>query len=175
MQTGEIWDTIVIGGGPAGSASAALLAKGGQRVLILEKQSFPRFHIGESLLPYGNDVLHELGIWENLKSTSFMRKLGAEFVLGNSAGSHRFWFGKNLPQRYAQTFQVERAKFDKLLLDQACSLGAHHRENASVEDVLFREDSVEVSYLHQKERRQAKAGTVSTPVAELRWWDEPSA
>jgi flavin-dependent dehydrogenase len=157
MKTTELWDTIVIGGGPAGSASAGLLSKKGQRVLILEKQSFPRFHIGESLLPFGNDVLHELGIWEDLKSMSFMRKLGAEFVLGNSAGSHRFWFGKNLPQQYAQTFQVERAKFDKLLLEKACSLGAHHLENATVEDVLFRDDSVEVTYLHQNERHQAKA------------------
>lgn len=157
MSQLQFWDTIVFGGGPAGSASAGLLAKTGQKVLILEKQSFPRFHIGESLLPYGNDVLQELGVWEDLSSMGFKRKLGAEFVLGNSAGSHRFWFRKSLPTRYAETFQVERSKFDSLLLNKACQLGAHLLEQATVEDVAFGKDYVEVTYTHQGQRHVIKA------------------
>jgi 2-polyprenyl-6-methoxyphenol hydroxylase-like FAD-dependent oxidoreductase len=74
------FDTIIIGGGPGGSTAGALLARAGQRVLILEKETFPRFHIGESLLPFGNAVLQESGAWEKVEAAGFMPKLGAEFV-----------------------------------------------------------------------------------------------
>src|SRR5690349_1105261 len=111
MQT---YDTIIIGGGPGGSVAGTALAQAGKRVLILEREKFPRFHIGESLIPFGNEVLRKVGLWEKISTAGFMPKLGAEFTLGNSRGAIRFWFGRNLPDKYAQTFQVERSKFDQL-------------------------------------------------------------
>lgn len=151
------WDTLVIGGGPAGSASAAFLAKAGQKVLILEKQSFPRFHIGESLLPFGNDVLKDLGVWDKIQKAGFMPKLGAEFVMGNSAGSHSFWFRKTLPPPHAQTFQVERSKFDHILFDHAREAGAHAPPESSLEDIRFDQDMVNFSYRHKDQTHQATA------------------
>jgi flavin-dependent dehydrogenase len=151
------WDTIVIGGGPAGSTTAGLLAKAGQRVLLLEKESFPRFHIGESLIPYGNDVLHELGVWGKLEQMGFMPKLGAEFTLGNAAGFQRYWFGKNLTPRYAKTFQVERAKFDHLLLSHAEEQGAMVLQRAKTTGVEADFSGIKVTYDHEGTVLEAKA------------------
>ncbi|MDZ4789345.1 MAG: NAD(P)/FAD-dependent oxidoreductase [Blastochloris sp.] len=151
------WDTIVIGGGPAGSTTAGLLSKGGQKVLLLEKDTFPRFHIGESLIPYGNDVLHELGVWSKLEQTGFMPKLGAEFTLGNAAGFQRYWFGKNLAPRYAKTFQVERAKFDHILLQHAEEQGTTVLQLAKMTSVEVDSKGVTVAYDHEGASHKAKA------------------
>jgi flavin-dependent dehydrogenase len=139
------WDTIIIGGGPAGSTAAALLARAGQRVLVLERDRFPRFHVGESLIPYGNDVLRELGVWDKLEQAGFMPKHGAEFTLGNAAGTQRFYFGRNLPAGYGQTFQVDRAKFDHLLLQHAEELGATVWQQAKVGALSAHADGVRVT------------------------------
>ena len=81
------YDAIIIGGGPGGSTAGSTLAKAGTTVLILERERFPRFHVGESLIPYGNDVLREIGAWEKMEKSAFMEKLGAEFVLGKFLGT----------------------------------------------------------------------------------------
>lgn len=151
------WDTIVVGGGPAGSTTAGLLSKAGQKVLLLEKETFPRFHIGESLIPYGNDVLHELGVWDKLESKGFMPKHGAEFTLGNAAGFQRYWFGKNLEPRYAKTFQVERAKFDHMLLQHAEEKGATVLQKAKTTEIKIEPDHVSVTYEHESGTHQAQA------------------
>ena len=151
------WDTIVTGGGPAGSTAATLLARAGQRVLVLERDRFPRFHVGESLIPYGNDVLRELGVWEKLGQAGFMPKHGAEFTLGNAAGRQRFYFGRNLPRGYGQTFQVERAKFDHLLLRHAEEQGATVRQEAKVAVLSADADGVRVTYDHDGARHEASA------------------
>ena len=75
------YDAIIIGGGPGGSTAASVLAQAGKKVLVLERERFPRFHVGESLIPYGNDVLREIGAWDKMVKQGFMEKLGAEFVL----------------------------------------------------------------------------------------------
>jgi 2-polyprenyl-6-methoxyphenol hydroxylase-like FAD-dependent oxidoreductase len=98
------WDVIVIGGGSAGSTTAGLLAKAGKKVLVLERAAFPRFHVGESLIPFGNPVLRELGVWDRLVAEGYTEKLGTEFVLSNSAGMRRFWFRDNLDTVYSKTF-----------------------------------------------------------------------
>jgi flavin-dependent dehydrogenase len=129
------FDVAIIGGGPAGSAAGSLLSQAGKSVVIVEREVFPRFHIGESLIPFGNDVLREMGVWEELESAGFMRKLGAEFTLSNSCGFQRFWFHNNLGPEHSQTFQVERSKFDMILLNHALHSGCEIRQPALVESI----------------------------------------
>lgn len=117
------YDVIVVGGGPAGAAAGTWLALRGKRVLILERETFPRFSVGESLLPHGNDLLREIGVWEKLEAAGFMTKRGAEFCSGDKSRTLRFWFERNLGGEYAHSFQVERAKFDAILLDHARQSG----------------------------------------------------
>jgi len=116
-------DVVVIGGGPAGSSAGAWLAKAGLKVVLIEKEKFPRFCIGESLLPHGNDLLKETGVWSKLESAGFLKKYGAEFSTGEGDLNHRLWFADNLTEDHQYTYQVDRASFDKLLLDHARELG----------------------------------------------------
>jgi flavin-dependent dehydrogenase len=135
MSAPLVHDTIIIGGGPGGSTAATYLAKAGQRVLVLEKEVFPRFHIGESLLPFGNDVLKETGAWPKIEAAGFQPKFGAEFFIGNGSKWQRFWFARGLVPGYGQTFQVERARFDQILLDHAASCGAEARPGCEAKSV----------------------------------------
>lgn len=128
----ETCDVAIIGGGPAGSAAGSKLARAGLRVTILEKEKFPRFTIGESLLPHGNDLLKEIGVWEKLESSGFLRKYGAEFTTGDQSRLHRLWFGQNLGPAHEYTYQVERAAFDHLLLDHARESGCEVHEQTRV-------------------------------------------
>ncbi|MGA0176815.1 MAG: NAD(P)/FAD-dependent oxidoreductase [Chthoniobacterales bacterium] len=128
----ESCDVAVVGGGPAGSAAGTRLAQSGLRVTILEKEKFPRFAIGESLLPHGNDLLREIGVWEKLENAGFLRKYGAEFATADGTHSHRLWFGDNLAPRHEFTYQVERASFDQLLLDHARENGCTVHEGTRV-------------------------------------------
>jgi flavin-dependent dehydrogenase len=140
----DMYDVIVIGGGPGGSTAGSALAKEGKKVLILERDRFPRFHVGESLIPYGNDVLEKIGAWEKMKDAGFMPKFGAEFVLGNSKGAIEIIFGRFLKPRYAQTFQVERSRFDHLLLEHAESLGCEVWQETKVVSAKVTDDGVSV-------------------------------
>ena len=128
----ESCDVAVIGGGPAGSAAGTRLARAGLRVTILEKEKFPRFCVGESLLPHGNDLLKEIGVWDKLESAGFLRKYGAEFGTGDDTRQHRLWFGDNLGPQHEYTYQVERAPFDQLLLDHARENGCTVHEETRV-------------------------------------------
>jgi flavin-dependent dehydrogenase len=125
-------DVAVIGGGPAGAAAGAVLAGGGLKVLILEKESFPRFCVGESLLPHGNDLLRELGVWPKLEAAGFLRKYGAEFCAGDRSRFQRFWFSRNMGPEHEYSYQVDRSLFDKLLLDHAKEKGCAVREETRV-------------------------------------------
>jgi flavin-dependent dehydrogenase len=135
MNTSSVYDTVIIGGGPGGSTAGAFLGKAGQRVLLVEREVFPRFHIGESLLPFGNDVLKESGAWPKIDTAGFQRKYGAEFFVSNGSRWQRFWFAKGLVPGYGETFQVERAKFDHVLLDHAASCGCEVRQGCPAKDV----------------------------------------
>jgi FADH2-dependent halogenase len=122
------YEAIVLGGGPAGSTAAAFLARAGHRVLVLEKERFPRFHIGESLLPYNQPIFEELGVTSALERAGFPRKYGAQFHLGNDARHRRFEFRQGRFTRFTETWQVERAVFDEILLRNAQQCGAEARE-----------------------------------------------
>lgn len=126
------WDVVVIGAGPAGSTAAGLLAMAGHRVLVLEKDEFPRFHIGESLLPAGLPVLERLGV--EARKDTFVYKAGAEFVCEASGRRGVFEFRESLPGCARHAWQVDRARFDKALRDRAQALGAEIRHGVTVVD-----------------------------------------
>lgn len=151
------YDTIIIGGGPGGSTAASVLARAGKKVLILERERFPRFHIGESLIPFGNEELRSIGAWEKIERAGFMPKLGAEFVLGDSKAMSRVLFGKHLPEFYAGTFQVERSRFDNLLLGHAESLGAEVWQETKVESAEVAHDGVEITCTRRGETHRLAA------------------
>lgn len=118
------FDMIIIGGGPGGSTAAAFARQHDLKVLVVEKEQFPRFHIGESLLPMGNAILRETGAWPKLEAAGFVRKHGAAFFLANARAMTEIDFAEGLMPDLDFTFQVERARFDTLLLDHARELGA---------------------------------------------------
>jgi flavin-dependent dehydrogenase len=123
----------VVGAGPAGSTAAGLLAQRGVRVLVLEKDSFPRFHIGESLLPGSLPVLDRLGVQP--KADTFVFKRGAHFVCEASGREGIFGFNEALPGCASHAWQVERARFDTVLRDRAVAAGADVRHGETVADL----------------------------------------
>lgn len=128
-------DVIVIGGGPAGTTAATLLAREGLKVTLLEREKFPRFQIGESLLPYNNDLFNRLGVTDQLVTGDFFPKYGAYFVTGDGKVGYRFRFDRNLAEPYTRSFQVKRADFDHLLLKNAAENGVEVREETAVVSV----------------------------------------
>ncbi len=126
------YDAIIIGGGPGGSTAATFLARAGKQVLLLEKEHFPRFHIGESLLPYNRRIFEEMGILPLLEAKGFPKKFGAQFHLGNGSKSIKLVFRRGKFTREPMAFQVERAVFDDLLLNHARNSGAEVREGWAV-------------------------------------------
>ena len=151
------YDVIIIGGGPGGSTAGTVLAQAGKKVLILERERFPRFHVGESLIPYGNEELRAIGVWPKLEAGGFMPKLGAEFVTGNSVASTSILFGRYLKPQYAQTFQVERSRFDHLLLDHAAESGCEVWQESKVKSAVVTEEGVEVTCVRGGETHKLSA------------------
>ena len=125
-------DVFIIGGGPAGSTAGAWLGKQTCKALICEKERFPRFHIGESLLPNGNRILKEIGVWETIQQAGFVKKYGAKFTLPDRSHSVRNIFANGLVKGLEQTFQVERSRFDEILLNHAASSGCEVRQRTIV-------------------------------------------
>src|SRR3954462_1622203 len=104
-----IYDAVIIGGGPGGSTAASYLAKAGRRVLVLEKERFPRFHIGESLLPYNRAIFDEIGVLPKLEKLGLVKKYGAQFHLGNGSKSLSLCFRNGRFTKETIAFQVERS------------------------------------------------------------------
>ncbi len=135
----ENYDVAIIGGGPAGSTAATLLSKAGRRVIVLERDKFPRFHIGESLLPFSMATFTRLGIQEKLRA-GFVEKFGGEIAEAGGEKAAKFYFKDGFGSRTDRSYQVTRSKFDKMLLDHAAELGAEVREETMVENVDFDQD-----------------------------------
>ncbi len=135
----ELYDVAIIGGGPAGSTAATLLALAGRRVIVIERESFPRFHIGESLLPYSMPTFERLGLRATMDRT-FLHKHGAELATSCGSREVRFHFKNGFRLAHTESYQVERATFDKLLLDHARTSGAEVHESTTVESLAFDDD-----------------------------------
>jgi flavin-dependent dehydrogenase len=142
----EHWDVIVVGAGPGGSTTAALLAQQGVRALVLDKDHFPRFHIGESLLPAAVDVQTRLGV--RIDPAVFLFKAGAQFVCETTNRSARFDFAEALPGPARHAYHVERPQFDALLRDRVVALGADVRHGVKVTNVSIEPETVRVETDH---------------------------
>jgi len=148
------YDVAIIGGGPAGSTAATLLSKAGRRVIVLEREKFPRFHIGESLLPFSMQTFTRLGLQEKLRA-HFVEKFGGEIAEAGGEKAAKFYFKDGFASRTDRSYQVTRSKFDKMMLDHAGESGAEICEETSVDDVTFHDDGVT---LRIRDLEQAGAG-----------------
>lgn len=149
------WDAIVIGGGPAGAAAATVLAQHGRRVLVLEREKFPRYHIGESLLPFTYFPLKRLGLIDKMRASAFVKKYSVQFVSISGQASQPFYFFNRYEPDVAQTWQVLRSEFDEMLLNNARAKGAAVREETTVKELLKKDGRV------VGVRTESKDGTVA--------------
>src|SRR6266480_1369677 len=124
---------IINGGGPAGSAAATVLAVHGHKVLLLEREKFPRSHIGESLLPFTFHPLQRLGLIEKMRKSAFVKKYSVQFVSASGKASEPFYFFNRYDRdTVAQTWQVLRSEFDLMLMEHARAKGATVLEEVTV-------------------------------------------
>jgi flavin-dependent dehydrogenase len=130
-------DVVVIGGGPAGATASTLLAQQGVRVQLFEREHFPRFHIGESLIPETYWVLKRLNMLPKMQQSRFIKKYSVQFVNANGRLSAPFYFWDNKPHECSQTWQVVRSEFDKMMLDNAREHGVDVHEGVRVVDVIM--------------------------------------
>jgi flavin-dependent dehydrogenase len=137
MQQHTDTDVVVIGGGPAGSTVSTLLAQQGHRVELFEREKFPRFHIGESLIPETYWVLKRLNMLPKMQASHFVKKYSVQFVSSTGRESAPFYFWDNKPHECSQTWQVERGEFDQMMLENAREHGVDAHEGIHVLEVLF--------------------------------------
>ncbi len=155
-------DVVVIGGGPGGATVSTLLAQHGLKVQLFERERFPRFHIGESLIPETYWVLKRLGMIPKMQASHFTKKYSVQFVNQHGKLSEPFYFMEHKPHECSQTWQVLRAEFDQMMLANAAEHGVEVHQGARVLDVLFdgeRAVGVEVLDEHGA-KRQVRAKVV---------------
>ena len=133
-------DAVIIGGGPGGGTAATLLTRRGYSVVLLEREIFPRAHVGESLLPASMPVLEELGVLGQIESENFPKKYGATMVWGRD-DTPWSWYFRETNRTYPYAYQVSRPRFDQILLDNAKSSGVDVRENCNVFETLSDSES----------------------------------
>jgi flavin-dependent dehydrogenase len=138
-----MYDVAIIGGGPAGSTAATLLARAGRQVIVFEREKFPRFHIGESLLPFSIETFDRLGVREKLDRT-FLPKFGGEIMAACGTRGVKFYFKDGFRSQRDRAYQVTRSDFDKLLLDHSREHGAEVFEETEVKAVGFATNRVKI-------------------------------
>jgi flavin-dependent dehydrogenase len=142
-KTGNTFDAVIIGGGPAGASTAAILAEYGHRVLVLEREKFPRYHVGESMIPFTYGPMERLGLIPLMKQSAFQKKYSVVFISPNGRASQPFYFFNRYDKdTIAQTWQVLRSEFDEILLNNARSKGAEVIEEITVKELLREGDKV---------------------------------
>ncbi|MCE9634208.1 MAG: tryptophan 7-halogenase [Planctomycetes bacterium] len=171
----ETFDVVVIGGGPAGSMTAGLLARAGRRVAVVEKETFPRFHIGESMLAHSLEVLERAGALDRVRAKGFTRKDGAVFVSHDGTRRARFDFSEGDPaSRFPHAYQVDRATFDAVLLDWARDCGVDVRTGTEASDLRRRGGAATASVLAAGTRFHARfvvdAAGLEASAARLHGW-----
>src|SRR5215472_11822581 len=144
-MSSSMYDVAIIGGGPAGSTTAALLALSGRRVIVFERERFPRFHIGESLLPFSMKAFTRLRLHEKILRAGFLKKYGGEIMGACSDTGTKFYFKDGYRSQTDLAYQVTRGDFDKVLLDHAAESGAEVHEETAVEAIEFANDGVDLS------------------------------
>ena len=145
------YDAIVVGAGPAGSSAGALLAEKGHDVLIVEKEKFPRYHVGESLMPFCYFPLERLGLIEKLMTSASPRKYCVQFVRQDGLVSQPFYFFQHFDHPSSTTWQVWRSDFDKMILDKASANGASVWEQTKAKALIKSDDRVEGIRVESKE------------------------
>src|SRR5687768_1171920 len=140
MTIASEYDVVVIGGGPAGSTTSTILAQGGLKVALFEREKFPRFHIGESLIPETYWVLKRLNMLGKMQQSHFVKKYSVQFVNAHGKESAPFYFWDNKPHECSQTWQVVRSEFDQMMLDNAREQGVDAHDGVHVVEVLFEGD-----------------------------------
>ncbi len=137
IDESKVVDVAVIGGGPAGATAATLVADAGYQVRLFEREQFPRFHIGESLMPETYHTFRRLGVLDQLKSSPYQKKLSVQFVNEEGKESQPFYFDDHNPHESSRTWQVVRSDFDRMLLENASRHGVDVRQGTRVLEVLF--------------------------------------
>jgi flavin-dependent dehydrogenase len=155
------YDVVVIGGGPAGSTTSTILAQHGLRVGLFERERFPRFHIGESLIPETYWVLKRLNMLPKMQRSHFVKKYSVQFVNASGRLSAPFYFWDNKPHECSQTWQVVRSEFDQMMLNNAREHGVEAYDGVHVLEVLFEGDrAVGVRIQNSEGRREIRAQVV---------------
>ncbi len=143
MKTNSEYDAIIIGAGPAGCSAAAVLAEKGRKALVLEREVFPRYRVGESLIPFTFQPLERIGMISKMRASHFTKKYSVTFVQPNGRASEPFYFHTRYDRdTVAQTWQVLRSEFDTMLRDNAVEKGAEVAEGVSVKELVREGDAV---------------------------------
>lgn len=151
----ERWDCVTIGAGPAGSTTAALVAEAGFSTLLLERERFPRFHVGESLMPETYWTLRRLGVLNQMRERPFPPKVGVQFVSSSAKESAPFYFDLHDPRECSTTWHVERAEFDNMLFRNAAKKGAVCQDQSRLVDVnLDAPGDIDITYLSPDGKQQ---------------------
>jgi len=155
------YDVVIIGGGPAGSTTSTILAQHGLRVAVFEREKFPRFHIGESLIPETYWVLKRLNMLPKMHRSHFVKKYSVQFVNASGKLSAPFYFWDNKPHECSQTWQVVRSEFDQMMLNNAREHGVEAYDGVHVVDVLFEGDRASGVRIHDADgRRDVRARVI---------------